>query len=293
MKRERGPAAGAIDPARVRFAPDFLARLERLAARIEARGALTESGGRRRVLGHGEEFVGHRPYREGEDLRDLDWALFARLDKPFVRVRRREAGERWAILLDASASMGLGSPPKLQRAAEVAAGLACAALRAGASAALFVQRDARESFGARRVGDLAGALAFLGRVEARGSRGLAALLPAPQLARYGRVFAVGDLTDVEPGDVAALARRGREVVAVRVLAPHELEPPLGAAVEWLDLESGERLACAVDAEARAAYARELERTLGGWNDVLARARGRHLVASSAREFEDVVAAALE
>ena len=125
----------------VRFAPDYLGRLERLGARLSAARQRREGGGAARLAGGGEEFVGYRPYRAGEDLRQLDWDLFARLDRPYVRISRREAAELWTIHVDASASMGVGPPGKLQKVAEVAGAIASLALRGRAEAQIVVGVD--------------------------------------------------------------------------------------------------------------------------------------------------------
>ena len=112
-----------LDSPGVAFGADFLARLARCTARLRAAGGRREGGAGGLQAAGGLEFLGYRPYRPGESARALDWGLYARLDRPFVRLARRESGERWALLLDASASMGVGRPGKLQAAAEVAAAL--------------------------------------------------------------------------------------------------------------------------------------------------------------------------
>ncbi|MEM7516854.1 MAG: DUF58 domain-containing protein, partial [Planctomycetota bacterium] len=123
------------------FTQDFSRRLEQLVRRRGAQGASREGRGAARIQGAGEEFTGFRPYRPGEDLRQLDWDLLARLDLPFVRTTRREATEAWTLLIDGSASMGVGPPPKFQRAAELAVALAhLATAGGGAEVALRTQR---------------------------------------------------------------------------------------------------------------------------------------------------------
>lgn len=95
--------------------------------------------------GAGLEFQQHRPYAAGDDLRDLDWRLYARSDSLQVCTRRPEVPGRLAILLDASASMGYqgqGSPcTKLQYAALLAACAAWIARSQGDQLALFVYRE--------------------------------------------------------------------------------------------------------------------------------------------------------
>jgi uncharacterized protein (DUF58 family) len=275
------------DPTRVRFDPGFVRRLEHLVERLVPRGEL--AGARGRTVGAGDEVVGYRPYRPGEELRHLDWNLLARLDRPFVRVHRRESGERWAILLDASASMGLGTPGKLQLAAEVATGLAFCGLRSGAVTRLFVDgSEGARSTGLRRRGDLARWMSFLAELHAGGERGVRRLLAEPRLRAAERVFVLGDLFDSKPGDVLALARPGVDVHALQLLAQRELDPPGDAGVRWLDPETGESLDVAVDAGVRASYERALDRRLETWRATFARHRAFHGCWSNRTPFEDIV-----
>ncbi len=278
------------DPRRVRFAADFLPRLERLVAVLAAARERDEGGARGRGLGGGDEFVGHRAYRLGEDLRDFDWELYARLGRPFVRVRRREAGERWCVLLDTSASMGVGQPGKLQAAAEIASGIAFLGLRAGASTTLLDASGAALSL--RKRTDLAAWFAFLETRVADGTKGVRELLADRRVDAASRLFVVGDLLDCEPSDVLPRAQRGRTLHAVRVLAPHELAPRLADGVEWIDPENDERLDVRVGAEVLEAYARALTARLEAWNTSFARRGQRHSTWSSATPFEDVVRAVL-
>ena len=294
--RRRGGGGGEPElPAPdVRLAPDFLSRVERLAATLAAARERREGAGRGALAGGGEEFVGYRPYRPGEDLRRLDWSLLARLDRPFVRVTRREAGERWAVLLDASASMGVGPPGKLQRGAEVAGALACLGLRLKATVDVLVS-DAGErgALSLSRRRDAAALVRFLDGRRAAGSGGVRELVAAARrYAEAGRVFVVGDLLDVEPRELLGLGRRGRELLAAQLLAPVELEPrELGSevgAVDWWDPEGGERLELALDARAVDEYEARLEARLEAWRSTCARHGVSYGVWSTRVEFEDVV-----
>src|SRR5688572_25105046 len=295
-KPARRPRTGRRDPTRFVLAEDFLARLERLVAGVNAARGREESGARARSAGGGDEFVGHRSYRPGEDLRDFDWELLARLERPFVRIRRREAGQRWSVLLDTSASMGLGEPGKLQLAAEVATAIAFSGVAAGAITTLLAfngdpASSAVESLRLRKRGDLAAWIAFLEARRAAGSRSTRGLAADPRAAA-DRTFAVGDLLDLEPVDLLALARRGRAVTAIRVLAPHELAPSPDDGVEWLDPESGERVDLRAGAAAVAAYSLALERRLDAWRETFARHGQRTSVWSSDSPFEDPAREAL-
>jgi uncharacterized protein (DUF58 family) len=275
----------------VQFDAGFPARLQRLALRVTSARERREGAGRSRLEGGGEEFVGHRPYRPGEDLRDLDWNLLASLDRPYVRVLRREAGERWLVLLDTSASMGVGIPGKLQAAAEIASGIGAVGLRQGAAVRLVASGGADEddaSVVLRKTTDLHTWLAFLEARRAAGPHGLASLLARGRARGAGRVYLLGDLFDVDPARLPELLGPGRSLAACRVLAPEELLPPEEGAVEWVDPEDGRRRTVDVNRATAAAYEHALEETLGRW----ARAAARHgvplVTASSEAPFEDAV-----
>ncbi|MFT5288928.1 MAG: hypothetical protein ACI82F_000987 [Planctomycetota bacterium] len=279
----------------VRFDANFPARLGRLVARVAAARERREGAGSARLFGAGSEFVGYRPYRPGEDLRQLDWSLFARTRKPFVRVSRREASEEWALLLDTSASMGVGRPGKLQAAAEAAAGLAAVALRLGAGVTLATSSG--RVLRARARSSVAPALSFLGSLEARGTlRSEQIGGPVEQFRSAGRVIVLGDLLELEVSDILNLRRPGRELQVLQFLAPEELDPAsVGAredSIQWVDPEDGERVSVAGDPDLCDAYDEALAKLLEDWGHGLLRHRIAYGVWSSARAFEDVLAAGL-
>ena len=275
----------------VAFAPDYPRRLERLVGRVAAARGRREGPGRTGLSGVGEEFVGYRPYRPGEDLRRLDWQLLARLDRPFVKVSRREAGERWALLVDTSASMGLGRPGKLQLAAELVGGLAFLGLAGGARVRLIASSDGEELELERRC-ELPAWLSFLEGLAAGGERGLAGWAGHPRLAGADRLFLVGDLLDAPGAAVSGWLRRGRELDVVQVLAGEELAPPRAGVVGWIDPETGERLELEVDGAALASYQRGLEDRIGSWRGSCARHRAGFALVRSDAAFEDAVAEVL-
>lgn len=263
-------------------------------ARVRGARERREGAGNATLQGVGAEFVGYRPYRPGENLRALDWNLYARLDRPFVRVARREASESWAILLDASASMGVGVPGKLQAGAELATALAGLGLGLGASVELIISGDAPRSMLVRKKVQLPGWLSLLEQVRASGTAGLGALIENPARFRSaGRVFAIGDLLDVESRALFSLARRGRELLCAQVLAPEELAPDEAAsAVVWVDAESGERHRLELDRGIREGYERELGEALEAWRAAAARHRVGFGSFSSDTPFEEICAALL-
>ena len=276
---------------RVVWPEGFAARLEAFVPRVAARRERREGAGSGSLLGAVEEFVGHRPYRAGEDLRRLDWGLLARSDQPFVRRTRREAAESWAVVLDTSASMGLGEPGKLSAGATLAAAVAAVGARGGAT--VQVVTGAASPFEVRRGAPLGRLLEGLGSLEAGGSGGLAELLGSWRPpSGCGFVVVVGDLVGAEPQDLAPWERPGRELVLAQVLAPEELTPPQEGVVRWFDPEGeGSRLAGGADAMRR--YDQRLEAWLEAWARAAGRPGLRWSVGSSAVPFEERARAILE
>src|SRR6516165_11336693 len=97
--------------------PQFLHRLEQLelVSRKIFTGAI--KGERRsKRKGQSVEFADYRNYVKGDDLRHLDWNLYARLDRLFIRLFQEEEDLHFHVLIDHSASMGFGDPTKVHYA---------------------------------------------------------------------------------------------------------------------------------------------------------------------------------
>src|SRR5205809_5592102 len=104
--------------------PQFLARLEQLEL-VSRKIFLGRMKGERRSKKKGQsvEFADYRNYVIGDDLRFLDWNLYARLDRLFIRLFMEEEDLHFHVLIDRSASMNFGEPTKLHYAKQVAAAL--------------------------------------------------------------------------------------------------------------------------------------------------------------------------
>src|SRR2546429_8980116 len=103
------------------FSPEFLAQLERLSllSRRTFRGSI--KGERRSPRrGHSVEFADYRAYGHGDDLRYVDWNIYARLDRLHVKLFVAEEDLCLHLIVDASASMDFATPRKLEDAARVA-----------------------------------------------------------------------------------------------------------------------------------------------------------------------------
>jgi uncharacterized protein (DUF58 family) len=110
--------------------PDLVRRLEALELAVRWVRAGSVLGGRYAVNRRGSsvEFADHVPYSLGDDIRSIDWNLYARLERLFVKTYKEEIELAVELLIDASASMGLPSPEKFERAKRLAVCLGYIAL---------------------------------------------------------------------------------------------------------------------------------------------------------------------
>lgn len=279
----------------MRFGPGFVERVERITVRLNAARERSEGAGAGSLGGDGEEFVGYRAYRPGEDLRALDWNLYARLDRPYVRVTRREAAEIWAIAFDTSASMGTGPPGKLQRAAELVCALTCLGWKRRARVVVSPSGTGTEPpWVGRGPRDLSRLTRFLEGQVAQGERGLCEHSQTWTLpSGVGRLFLIGDFLDGGPNDLRLELRRGCAAHLLQLLAPHELNPPADTLVEWLDPEQTGQVRTDLKRDVCERYRQSLALELEAWGQLARRQRAHYGVWSTERTFEDILYAALE
>ena len=219
-----------------------------LVARLTVEGAL--SGLHRSPFhGYSAEFHQYRHYRAGDDLKYIDWKLFARTDRVYTKQFRESTNVRVHLVVDASASMGYRSDAgisKLEYSRLLAAALAHLFIGQGDAAGLIVHDDdVRAYVGARRGrGHLRRLLVELSRATAGGRTASAhALRRAVDLmASRGIVILISDLYDDEDGVDAALrraTRMGHEVVVLHVFTADELALTHRAPVQYQDAETNE------------------------------------------------------
>lgn len=242
--RERPPSTDMelLPPERL----EALGSLE-LVARTVARGFV--SGVHRSpFLGSGEDFARHRSYQQGDDVRRLDWRLFARTDRLYVRLFEEDSNLQAFLLVDTSTSMGFtgdAAVSKLRYAQFVAAALAHVMLRAGDAVGL-ASSGAVTGFHLpprNRPGHLHDVLLGLERLQPTGDIGPSRALDevGTALRRRGRVILLSDcLSDDGPDDLvssaARLRARGDEVIVLRVASRTELGFGEGRPARYFDPE---------------------------------------------------------
>ena len=246
------------------LSPEFLAQLERLSlySRRVFRGRV--KGERRSPRrGHSVEFCDYRGYGVGDDLRYVDWNIYGRLDRLYVKLFVDEEELCLHLLLDASASMDFGAPTKLEYGARIAAALGFIGLvnmeRVGVG--VLRERVAEGWAPTRGRGHVVSLLEFLGRVTPAGGTRLDEGLQnyAVRARDPGLAVVISDLLDpvgFESG-VRALLERRFDVHLVHVLAPEELDPELAGDLRLVDSETAEVRDLSVDGEAIRTYRKRL------------------------------------
>ena len=242
-------------------------------------------------LGRSPEFTEYRAYRHGDDLRRLDWKLYGRTDRLFLRIADDHAALRTAIVVDASASMrfpveGYG---KWEHACAIALGLSAIAINDGDAAALTVSAAAgdRALPPSRRRDMLHDVAQLFDSVHPVGTPSLAESVT--RAATQPRLVVITDFLGDAEQSLAALrvaSAAGSEIFAVHVVAEAELSPPARPFVAS-DPESPE-MQRALSAENRAGY----DDAFASWRaDIAATLHGmsaRYTVTSTAEPVRDAV-----
>jgi uncharacterized protein (DUF58 family) len=256
--------------------PGFLARLAAFEPASRRPAGVLPGGlhvGRR--AGAGTLFRDHRPYAEGDDLRTVDWNVYARHGALVTKQFEAEEAVRVVLLLDASGSMAAGDRERLRAAARGLAVLGAVALGRGDAVDFLALPGGRlRSFLGRAA--LPALLEAVGGVEAGGRTDLAAGFRAGLAGIRGRALAAVASDFLDPLGATAgidfLRRLGWEVRALHPVAPADLEPPPEGRVLLVDAETGEERRVEVTAALRERLRAGAARRLAALRGTL-RARG--------------------
>ena len=247
--------------------PELLRRLEQFQL-LAARRAQSSSKGERRSRARGQsvEFADHRSYVPGDDFRYLDWNLFGRLDRLFLKLYEEERELPVRIFLDASESMTFGDPRKFDFARQVAAAIGYVALcgfdrvsvipfpnangraqttQANAEALSNYSQQSAIEGALRSVRGKKSSMQFFANLNALTAGGGADLNEvlrrgALEARHTGLAIVLSDFLDpagYEAG-LTALVGRGFQVNCVQILAPEELAPTTFGDLRLVDSESG-------------------------------------------------------
>jgi uncharacterized protein (DUF58 family) len=271
----------------------FLKRLENM--RLVVRGRFHGHLSGRRLTpraGMSLEFAEYKEYHPGDDLRYVDWNLYGRLGKLFIKVFTREEDVPIYIFLDVSRSMEIGE--KLTYAARLAGILAYLGLKDLNRVGVFpfaseLVRGISPRRGHRQVFEI---FRFLQGVRPRGETSI-----NESLRRFVRIrresglaLILSDMLSEEGFEegLAQLLYHRYEVIVLHILAPEDLDPQLGGELRLRDVEERSELTLYMDRgalkvyhDALSAYRRRLE-------EFCRRRRIRYYLISSGRPLEETV-----
>ena len=202
-------------------------------------------------FGFSQEFAEYRAYTPGDDLRHVDWNLFARTERCYLKRYRGETNSQITVLLDASNSMQYtsGPPKKIDYARFVAASIFYLAIHNQRDAAglIIFDDEVRDTIRpSTRPGQLARLFAGLEHAEPRARTDFAKPLHHFQnfLHRRGIAIVISDFYE-EPETVvrtiAPLRFRGNEVVLFHILDPQEIRPVMKGSAVLVDMETDHRI----------------------------------------------------
>lgn len=242
------------------FNDEFLRSIERL--RIVTRQAPvggTHAEHRTHDLGSGMEFRDFRPYVPGDDLRRIDWNLYRRSGRLFMRLFEEVEDLPVSILLDASDSMYFETPPRADAARQMAAIIASVALNQHDRVTLVPFGTDRLKAPPPMVGKAAlrRALDYLEHLGPAGptnmARSIQRFASLPQ--RPGLAVVISDFFDPHGIDrvIAALRSLRHRLVLVQVVRAEDREPPLDGELRLIDCETGSGIDVSVTAETRQRY----------------------------------------
>lgn len=237
-----------------------LNQLTLVASRVRAGVIKGERRSSRR--GSSIEFADYRDYTPGDDLRRLDWNIYARLEKPFIKLLEEEEDLAVHILLDGSLSMnwGEGEEHKFNYARKLAAGLGAVALSSGDLLTIGYLQGGQvvQEFGPTRSGaGMPRLFRFLEGLIPQGQTDLNKSIQQYSIKprRPGLVILISDLLTVagfESG-MRNMLGRGSEAALIHVLSPDELEPPLAGDLQLVDMETNTTQDVSLDGSLRREY----------------------------------------
>jgi uncharacterized protein (DUF58 family) len=263
------PRASTSDSAPL-LDPEFLHKLEQLelvSRRIFVGRMKGERKSKRR--GSSVEFAEHRNYTFGDDLRHIDWNVYGRLDKLFLKLFLEEEDLHVYTLLDTSLSMDFGTPTKLRYGKQVAAALAFIGL-------VNHDRVLMDTFSARLDQGLHGirgrsqmwrVVQYLDHLDATGQSNLTAAARefAIRHAGKGVVVVISDFLDKHGYQDALryLLARNMDIFVIHILSQEEVNPELVGDLRLVDCEDDDVAEITISAPLLKRYKDNLNAFVGG------------------------------
>lgn len=247
------------------------------------------------------EFEDHRPYVNGDELRHIDWRLFARRDRYYVKQFRDETNLQGWLVVDSSGSMkfGMSTISKFDYARTASACLARLLLKQRDSVGLSMQVAGRSAFlpARTRSSHFQSVLQRLVQTQPAGAEGIEASLEtlSQRIKRRGMVLVFSDcFSDIDPmvKRLKHLRSRGNDVIVFQIVAPEEVTFNLRGDGEFIDLERAMPSMEVDFARIRTAYQASFQRHMQRLEDELRMAGCDRVVMTTDQPLSDVLAAFL-
>ncbi|MGE5488080.1 MAG: DUF58 domain-containing protein [bacterium] len=273
----------------------FLEKLERLAMRWQAsfQGRI---GGHNlsRFSGPGQEFLDHRHFHEGDDLRAVNWRAYLRFEKLFLKMFRVEPHIPIRLMIDTSASMATGDGAKFEYARKLAAALCYVGMVnldsivlqpfAGSLADPLACAGGRHRF--------APAVEFLEKLEAGGRTDYFEVVRQfiSRYAQRGLLIVISDFLDDADCErpLQYLADFGHELMLVQLWSEEDRTPPWEGDLDLDDAETGARLRIEFDSRARENYTLAFDEYSQRIRRLALRSGGRYAGLSTAVPVEEAI-----
>jgi uncharacterized protein (DUF58 family) len=272
-----------------------MARLERLdivSRRIFAGRMKGERRSKRK--GQSVEFADYRNYVVGDDLRFLDWNIYGRLEKLFIKLFFEEEDLHVSVIVDMSRSMAFGDPDKGLYARRVAAAIAYIGLVKynRVSVCAFSDRYGPELFGLRGRRMIHQVLGQLSEIEPGGIGNMSAAcrhftIRHPQ---RGVVLLLSDFMDkggYEAG-MRYLVGRNYDLYAIQMLSPQEIDPNLNGDLRLRDIEDDDIAEVTVNRALINRYKQNLKAYCTGLRDFCTRRNVTYMFTSTEVPFDQLV-----
>jgi uncharacterized protein (DUF58 family) len=275
--------------------PDFLHKLEQLEL-VSRRIFVGRMKGERKskCRGSSVEFAEHRNYTVGDDLRHIDWNVYGRLDRLFLKLFLEEEDLHVYTLLDTSLSMEFGNPTKLRYGKQVAAALAFIGL-VNHDRVLVDTYSARLDqglHGIRGRSQMWRIVSYLDQIEATGKSNLTAAAREFAIRHVGKgvVVVISDFLDKNGYQDALryLLARNMDIYVIQVLSQEEVEPELVGDLRLVDCEDDETAEITISAPLLKRYKDNLNAFVGGLKEWCTQRGITYIFANNQYPFDKLI-----
>lgn len=277
------------------LSPEFIHRLDGLDI-LSRKVLMGKLKGERRSKRRGQsvEFADYRNYVAGDDLRFIDWNIYARLERLFLKLFLEEEDLSLSILIDVSASSDFGEPGKALYMKQVAAALGYIGLINYNRVSIAAINDTlvAETGHLRSRQKVPQMLRFLQGLQPAGQSHLAGACKRFAVSSRGKGVCVvlSDFFDkggYENG-LRYLAGNRYDLFAIQVLSPQEIEPDLQGDLKLKDIEDGDTAEVSITAPLLKRYKQNLNAYCAGLKQYVTRRGGTYLFTSTAVPFDMLV-----